>query len=244
MEGGSSRGGSSTKKFRKPQQKNVQTAQMNTFNTPGYHPQMPSPNQPRFYYDTMNPAPYLQYSPDTQQQFNRWEQSYQQDQRNYRDHKQDDSDSSEHNKSVQVESEEEEPVRRTGKKPIGKKALAKRWSDEEEVALARSWLTFSENSDVGNAQKRDDFYRKAIKHFHHLVKEKSRTVDQIYSKWNDMNSSMKKWNGFYQQSSMNRKSGEGDEQVLKKAMKNYKSMVNSKGFAHIQAWEMVRDNSL
>ncbi|KAD3641785.1 hypothetical protein E3N88_31009 [Mikania micrantha] len=55
----------------------------------------------------------------------------------------------EHNKSVQVESEEEEeePVRRTRKKPP-----AKRWSDEEEVALAKSWLTISENPDVGNAQ--------------------------------------------------------------------------------------------
>ncbi|KAL8236708.1 hypothetical protein R6Q59_017789, partial [Mikania micrantha] len=77
----------------------------------------------------------------------------------YRDINQDDSDSSEHNKSVQVESEEEkeqEPVRRMGKKPIGKKAPAKRWSDEEEVALARAWLTISENPDVGNAQKRDD----------------------------------------------------------------------------------------
>ncbi|KAL8200926.1 hypothetical protein R6Q57_012265 [Mikania cordata] len=69
----------------------------------------------------------------------------------YRDHNQDDSDSSEHNKSVQVESEEEEePVRRTRKKPIGKKAPAKHWSDEEEVALDRSWLTISENPDVGN----------------------------------------------------------------------------------------------
>ncbi|KAL8256248.1 hypothetical protein R6Q59_031315 [Mikania micrantha] len=216
---------------------------------------MPSPNQPTFYYDPMNPDPYLQYSPGTQQQFNRWEQSYQQDQQSYQQFDQqtfqqqspfqDDSDSSKHNKSVQVESEEkeeEEPVRRTGKKTIGKKAPAKRWSDEEEVALARSWLTISENPDVGNAHKRDGFYRKVTEHFHHLVKDKSRTVDQIYSKWNDMNSSMKKWNGFNQQASMNLKSGEGDEQVLKKAMKNYKIMVKSKGFAHIQAWEMVRDN--
>ncbi|KAL8227521.1 hypothetical protein R6Q57_015105 [Mikania cordata] len=83
MKGGSSRGGSSTKKFRKPRQKNIQTAQMNPFNTPGYHPQMSSPNQPTFYYDPMNPASYLQYSPGTQQQFNRWEQSYQQDQQSY-----------------------------------------------------------------------------------------------------------------------------------------------------------------
>ncbi|KAL8223001.1 hypothetical protein R6Q57_020400 [Mikania cordata] len=81
-------------------------------------------------------------------------------------------------------------------------------------------------------------------HFQHLMNDKSRTVDQIYSKWNDMNSSMKKWNGFYQQASMNRKNGEGDEHVLKKAMKNYKSVAKSKGFTHIQAWEMVRDNSL
>ncbi|KAL8267320.1 hypothetical protein R6Q59_004664 [Mikania micrantha] len=113
----------------------------------------------------------------------------------YRDHNQDDSDSSEHNKSVQVESEkeeEEEPVRPTRKKAIGKKALAKRWTDEEEVALARSWLTISENPDVGNAQKRDCFYRKVTDHFHHLMKDNSRTVDQIYSKWNDLNSAMKK----------------------------------------------------
>ncbi|KAL8264164.1 hypothetical protein R6Q59_022294 [Mikania micrantha] len=229
MEGGSSRGGSSTKKFRKPRQKNVQTPQMNPFNTPGYHPQMPSPNQPSFFYDPMNPPPYLQYSPGTQQQFNRWEQSIQQDQQNfqqqspfqdYRDNNQDDSDSSEH---VQVESEEEEeqePVRRPGKKPVGKKAPAKRWSDEEEVALARAWLTISENPDVGNAQKRDGFYRKATEHFHHLVKDRSRTVDQIYSKWNDMNASMKKWNGFYQQCSMNRKSGCNSQSTTKRPKPN------------------------
>ncbi|KAL8232066.1 hypothetical protein R6Q57_001844 [Mikania cordata] len=84
------------------------------------------------------------------------------------------------------------------------------WTDEEEIALARSWLIISENPDVGNAQKKDDFYRKVTDHFHHLMKDSSRTVDQIYSKWNDLNSVMKKWNGFYQQASMNRKSGEGD----------------------------------
>ncbi|KAL8222936.1 hypothetical protein R6Q57_020335 [Mikania cordata] len=155
---------------------------------------MPSPNQPNFYYDPMNPAQYLQYSPGTQQQFNRCEQSYQQDQQSYqqfdqqafqqqspfhdyRDHNQDDSDSSEHNKSVQVESEEEEPVRPTGKKTIGKKAPTKRWPDEEEVALTRSWLTISENPDFGNAQKKDGFYRKVTDHFHHLMKDTSRTVD-------------------------------------------------------------------
>ncbi|KAL8240933.1 hypothetical protein R6Q59_014288 [Mikania micrantha] len=78
----------------------------------------------------------------------------------------------------------------------------------------------------------------------HLVKDMSRTVDQIYSTWNDMNASMKKWNGFHQQVLMNRKSSEGDEQVLKKAMKNYKILVKSKGFGYIQGWEMVRDNPL
>ncbi|KAL8216576.1 hypothetical protein R6Q57_023413 [Mikania cordata] len=82
-----------------------------------------------------------------------------------------------------------------GKKAIGKKAPTKRWIDEEEVALAKSWLINSENPDVTD-------------HFHQLMKDNSRTLDQIYSKWNDLNSAMKKWNGFYQQASMNRKSGE------------------------------------
>ncbi|KAL8188668.1 hypothetical protein R6Q57_029688 [Mikania cordata] len=77
---------------------------MNPFNTPGYRPQMSSPNQPNFYYNLID----------------------------YRDHTQDDLDSIDHNKSVKVESEEEEePVRPTGKKAIGKKAPAKRWTDEE-----------------------------------------------------------------------------------------------------------------
>ncbi|KAL8205949.1 hypothetical protein R6Q57_009500 [Mikania cordata] len=44
-----------------------------------------------------------------------------------------------------------------GKKAIRKKAPAKRWFDEEEVT----------------------------DHFHHLMKDNSRTVDQIYSKRND-----------------------------------------------------------
>ncbi|KAL8206003.1 hypothetical protein R6Q57_009554 [Mikania cordata] len=211
---------------------------------------MPSPNQPTFYYDPMNPAPYLQYLPALNNnlivgsnrinKINKFTNNSINKLFNnnlhfkvffiqYRYHNQDDSDSSEHNKSVQVESEEEEePVRQTGKKPIGKKAPAKRWSDEEEVALARSCLTISENPDVGNAQKMDGFYRNVTDHFHHLMNDKSRTV-LIYSKWKDMNSSMKKWNGFYQQASINRKSGKGDEQVLKKAMKNYKSVVKSNG---------------
>ncbi|KAL8224454.1 hypothetical protein R6Q57_019929 [Mikania cordata] len=132
---------------------------------------MSSLNQPNFYYEQMNPSQYLQYSPGTQQRFNPWEQSYQQNQQAYQqfdrqtfqqqspfhddcDHTQDDSDSSDHNKSVQVESEEEEPVRPTGKKAIGKKASAKCWTDEEEVALAKSWLTISENPNVDNAQKK------------------------------------------------------------------------------------------
>ncbi|KAL8264650.1 hypothetical protein R6Q59_022780 [Mikania micrantha] len=224
---------------------------------------MPSPNQPTFYYDPMNPPPYLQYSPGTQQQFNRWEQSYQQDQQSYqqfdqqtfqqqspfqdyRDHNQDDSDSSEHNKVFKSSRKKKKNKNRLGDRERNQleEAPAKRWSDEEEVALARAWLTISENPDVGNAQKQDGFYKKVTEHFHHLVKDRSRTVDQIYSKWNDMNASMKKWNGFYQQCSMNRKSDEGDKQVLKTAMKNYKILVKSKGFDHIQAWDVVRDSPL
>ncbi|KAL8188511.1 hypothetical protein R6Q57_029799 [Mikania cordata] len=98
---------------------------MNPFNTLGYRPQMPSPNQPNFYYEQMKPSQYLQYSPD------------------YRDHTQDDLDSSDHNKSVQVESKEE------GEEPV-------------------------------------------TDYFHQLMKDNSRTLDQIYSKWNDFNPAMKK----------------------------------------------------
>ncbi|KAL8231761.1 hypothetical protein R6Q57_001539 [Mikania cordata] len=204
MEGGSSRGGSSSKKFKKLRPKNIQNQQTNPFNTPGYHPYVPMQG-------------FAPYSPD------------------YREPNNDESDSSDQNKTLQLESdEEEEPVRAPEKRPQGRKA-AKRWSDEEEVALAKSWLTVSENHEVGNAQKRDGFYRKITDHFHELMKDTSRTVDQIYSKWGDLNAAMKKWNGFYQQASMSRKSGEADNDVLKKALKDYKKVVKSKGFPHMSA---------
>ncbi|KAL8217755.1 hypothetical protein R6Q57_021128 [Mikania cordata] len=202
------------------------------------------------------------YSPGTQQQFNRWDQSFVHDQssqqfewqqqqfhqqspfQDYREPNNDESDSSDQNKTVQLESdEEEEPVRAPEKRPQGRKA-AKRWSDEEEVALNKSWLTVSENPEVGNAQKRDGFYRKVTDHFHELMKDTSRTVDQIYSKWGNLNAAMKKWNGFYQQASMSRKSGEADNDVLKKTLKDYKKVVKSKGFPHMSAWELVRDSPL
>ncbi|KAL8216703.1 hypothetical protein R6Q57_023540 [Mikania cordata] len=195
MEEGSLRDGSSSKKFKKPRRKNIQNQQTNPFNTPGYHPYVPMQG-------------FAPYSPGTQQQFNRWEQSFVHDQssqqfewqqqqfhqqspfQDYREPNNDESDSSDQNKTVQLESdEEEEPVRAPEKRPKGRKA-AKRWSDEKEVALAKSWLTVSENPEVGNAQKRDGFYRKKL-------------------------------NGFYQQASMSRKSGEADNDVLKKALKDH-----------------------
>ncbi|KAL8225315.1 hypothetical protein R6Q57_017872 [Mikania cordata] len=77
-----------------------------------------------------------------------------------------------------------------------------------------------------------------------LPKDTSRTVDQIYSKWGDLNAAIKKWNGFYQQASMSRKSGEADNDVLKKTLKDCKKVVKSKGFPHMSAWELVRDSPL
>ncbi|KAL8231863.1 hypothetical protein R6Q57_001641 [Mikania cordata] len=198
MEGSSSRSGSSSKKFKNPIQKIFKTNKP-TLST---HPAITHMFQCKGF------AP---YSPGTQQQFNRWEQSFVHDQssqqfewqqqqqfhqqspfQNYREPNNDEPDSSDQNKTVQLESdEEEEPVRAPEKRPQGRKA-AKRWSDEEDVALAKSWLTVSVNPEVGNAQKRDGFYQKVTNHFHELMKATSRTVDQIYSKWGDLNAAMKR----------------------------------------------------
>ncbi|KAL8231304.1 hypothetical protein R6Q57_001082 [Mikania cordata] len=197
MEEGSSRGGSSSRKFKNPRPKNIQNQQTNPFNTPGYHPYIPMQG-------------FAPYSPGTQQQFNRWEQSFVHDQSSQQFEWQ-----QQQQFHQQSPFQEEEPVRAPEKRPQRRKA-AKRWSDEEGVALAKSWLTVSENPEVGNTQKRDGFYRKVTDHFHELMKDTSRTVDQIYSKWGDLNATMKKWNGFYQQASMSRKSGEADDDVLKK----------------------------
>ncbi|KAL8208691.1 hypothetical protein R6Q57_008103 [Mikania cordata] len=223
MEGGSSRGGSSSKKFKRPRPKNIQNQQTNPFNTPGYHPYVPMQG-------------FAPYSPVMQQQFNRCEQSFVHDQssqqfewqqqqqfhrqspfQDYREPNNDESDSSDQNKTVQLESdEEEEPVRAPEKRPQGRKA-AKRWSDEKRLLWPNLGLLFLKIPKLGMPKK-----GMVTDHFHELMKDTSRTVDQIYSKWGDLNAAMKKWNGFYQQASMSRKSGEADNDVLKKTLKDYK----------------------
>ncbi|KAL8232492.1 hypothetical protein R6Q57_002270 [Mikania cordata] len=135
----------------------------------------------------------------------------------YREPNNNDSDSSDQNKTEQLESdEEEEPVRAPEKRPQGRKA-AKRWSDEKRLLWPNLGLLFLKIPKLGMPKK-----GMVTEHFHELMKATSRTVDQIYSKWGDLNAAMKRWNRFYQQASMSRKSREADNDVLKKALKDYK----------------------
>lgn len=55
---------------------------------------------------------------------------------------------------------------------------------------------------------------------------------------------MKKFNGIYQQVLSRRGSGEGDEQLLTKALRVYKDNVKARGFDHVSAWQEVRAEPL
>ena len=72
------------------------------------------------------------------------------------------------------------------------------------------------------------------------MKDNYRTVDQIYSKWGDLNHHLRKFNGFFHQASNRQKSGEGDEDIILNAMKLYQQNFKAKGFSHIEAWKEVR----
>ncbi|KAL8211129.1 hypothetical protein R6Q57_005566 [Mikania cordata] len=245
MEGGSSRNGSSSKKFKKPRPKNIQNQQTNPFNTPGYHPYVPMQG-------------FAPYSPGTQQQFNRWEQSFVHDQssqqfewqqqqqfhqqppfQDYREPNNDESDSSDQNKTVQLESDEEEEQVRAPERDHKVGKLPSVGQTRKRLLWSNLGLLFLKIPKLGMPKK-----EMVTDHFHELMKDTSRTVDQIYSKWGDLNTAMKKWNEFYQQASMSRKSGEADNDVLKKTLKDYKKVVKSKGFPHMSAWELVRDSPL
>ncbi|KAJ9547790.1 hypothetical protein OSB04_020333 [Centaurea solstitialis] len=134
------------------------------------------------------------------------------------------------------------PATDTSENPSTGKAPCKPWSLDEEIALARAWVTISEDSTIGNYRNKDNFWG-AIKadfdkrmHYDFNV----RSGDAIPTKAKMLLSTVAKFACIYNNPSNYRRSGETDIDILNRAKDRFHSEYH-KAFTHEHAWRQVKD---
>ncbi|CAH1418868.1 unnamed protein product [Lactuca virosa] len=96
------------------------------------------------------------------------------------------------------ESEHEEQQQQPQQQKKGK-ADPRRWTQKEEIELARAWVDISEDGGTVKGQNHDQFWLHITELFCKGMGRNLdyRTSDQCNSKWNLMNKVVTHWNGIY-----------------------------------------------
>ncbi|KAJ9564224.1 hypothetical protein OSB04_000190 [Centaurea solstitialis] len=136
------------------------------------------------------------------------------------------------------------PATDTSENPSTGKAPCKPWSLDEEIALARAWVTISEDSTIGNYRNKVDNFWGAIKadfdkrmHYDFNV----RSGDAIPTKAKMLLSTVAKFACIYNNPSNYRRSGETDIDILNRAKDRFHFEYH-KAFTHEHAWRQVKDS--
>ncbi|KAL8224504.1 hypothetical protein R6Q57_019979 [Mikania cordata] len=103
----------------------------------------------------------------------------------------------------------------------------KQWTHDKEIALGRCYMNESENK------------TKVTITWHYVMgfDAEYRTYHQLNSKWKDMCTKLTKFSEIYNNCANNRKSGIGDENVLKWAEKEYQLKSNGQTFNYYHVWD-------
>jgi hypothetical protein len=168
------------------------------FRQPDYRPEMVNP-PPEYYYQTQQSSYPPEYHYYTQQEMNEGFEAFQPS--SYRD-RQEETDDDDDDSVPETEEEEEDeeveetqpiPSRGKGKRGISVQSRGKRdgessgpaapkpWTPQEEVALAQSYLSISEDGEVGNNQRCEKFWERIREDFSQRVGGSDRTTHQINS---------------------------------------------------------------
>ncbi|KAJ9562166.1 hypothetical protein OSB04_007326 [Centaurea solstitialis] len=134
------------------------------------------------------------------------------------------------------------PATDTSENPSTGKAPCKLWSLDEEIALARSWVTISEDSTIGNYRNKDNFWGAIKADFDKRMNYdfNVRSGDAIPTKAKMLLSTVAKFACVYNNPSNYRRSGETDIDLLNRAKDRFHSEYH-KAFTHEHAWRQVKD---
>ncbi|GJT09857.1 hypothetical protein Tco_0856899 [Tanacetum coccineum] len=117
------------------------------------------------------------------------------------------------------------------------------WTTEEEIALAKGWKAVSENSERGNARKKDGFWVEVMEYIESKTKmEGRRTYDMVLGKWKSVRPAVVRFCGVYNNvMRMAQESGDGDEDYIQKAMIHYQAQTGLPfKFRHYR--DVLKDN--
>ncbi|GJU13348.1 hypothetical protein Tco_1135744 [Tanacetum coccineum] len=116
------------------------------------------------------------------------------------------------------------------------------WTIEEEIALAKGWLAFSENSKHGNERRKYGFWCEVFQYIESKTKQYGRqTYDMVCGKWKTMRPSVIRFCEIYNNvMRMVRKSGAGDEDYVQGAMIHYEIETKLPFKLH-HCWEILKD---
>lgn len=132
--------------------------------------------------------------------------------------------------------DEKEIVKPTGARRTGKKD---RWTVSEEELLISSWSTVSTDSKVGNDQKSKEYWDKIAAYFNEAraAGTPARNGTQVKNHYYKIMPLVNMFSQWYNNIANNRASGEGDDDVLERALKKWRSEHNEKEFRFLHVWK-------
>ena len=114
------------------------------------------------------------------------------------------------------------------------------WVPHEELVLVKAWVDISEDSIQGNAQPGEHFWFRILERFREELGKSDdyRTKHQLNSKFREIARGVSKINGLYNNLKTQRKSGQGDEEILQEALQFYLEEVG-KPFKWHDCWKLL-----
>ena len=119
-------------------------------------------------------------------------------------------------------------------------AAPKSWTPQKEVALAQSFLSISEDGNVGNNQRRKKLWEQILQDFSQRVGGSGRSTHQLNSKWRDLNARVYLFSGLYSNNWNNRGSGQSEVNVMNLTHEQYKAAKKNKAFTSLLVWDTVK----
>lgn len=130
----------------------------------------------------------------------------------------------------------------TRKRNYTHRVKRRNWEEREEIALAKAYISCSEDQERGNTQRSDSFWQNVLEHFQAQIQGTDRTKHQINSKYKDMLNKVNKFNCIYNNKMNMRASGRGDADVLQATHSEYRKLYRS-SFSHTGAWEILKEHA-
>ncbi|GJS67546.1 glutathione S-transferase T3-like protein [Tanacetum coccineum] len=109
--------------------------------------------------------------------------------------------------------------------------------------LAKGWRSVSENSERGNARKKDGFWVEVLEYVESKTKQEGRqTYDMVVGKWKVVRPAVVRFCGIYSNvMRMAQESGAGDEDYIQKTMIHYQAECGLP-FKFRHCWEVLKDS--